>query len=729
MGASVRITQSVVGESATTYTIRYWIDYYGNGLSWNNGGASWRITCEGQAAGGACSISKSQSWQNVGSGTFTVGKSSGGRTIGVSGYVATGVSIGTLWGSTSTWVPAITAYTVTFNNSNVDTNGSPVPEHEKTSNVSIQYGSNVTFPNKSITGYKLLGWKTDGDSNVYAPQSTYTITGPKTFTEVLEAQFITINMPSSNVTINSNNDNLVTIPTTFFFKQISTENNEVKNSSGQTLNAYITQFESEFKSKVNYRKITSYNLLKDGTSVLSQKSFSEIRNYFMQSSNSEYMKSGFIGGTTFDITANSSPEKYNLKVIYFDGKTFKKVTTNIASSDTTFENNIKNCFTNSGEILSDISYLGQRYKRLNKLRLSKSEVSYSANTPYEISQSHMLSDAVYENPVTVKDQAVVNMSNYCRSSGTILLLYQIDHVITTTLSDIKYTRTSAKPSKYNSETDPNKYYEDYISDSFNLINDFNKLKTSGDDVDYIVGYIKFTNEIPNDFYIKTFDANAVVSSKQVKDSNLISGFLELSIENTIYNLYPRTFTEAFTSNTKYVYMYDSAKNDLYIKFYCKPEDLSYTDLSEDRFLRIRISNAKNIFSYTIKDIYTIKKFTGLHTLAYIPNNKKTFNFGYIPSVPDSEYGVNTSIPFNLMYKQGNQEKVVFSLQVITQATLLLTDMTSGIYYIANKVTLTTADLQKFEIQAGGLLWVYRYENTFSCKIQHPDLREQYFTVR
>ena len=82
-----------------------------------------------------------------------------------------------------------------------------------------------------------------------------------------------------------------------------------------------------------------------------------------------------------------------------------------------------------------------------------------------------------------------------------------------------------------------------------------------------------------------------------------------------------------------------------------------------------------------------------------------------------------------MYKQGNQEKAVFSLQVITQATLLLTDMVSGIYYIANKVKLTTSDLQEFEIQAGGLLWVYRYENTFSCKIQHPDLREQYFTVR
>lgn len=198
MAGTSRVTAShtAVGNIQSTHqynvTVKFEIAFDWGG--WNNYGAAYNVTCDGQTQSGTATFSVSSGggswvWTTIATKTFTVTMPTSGqsKTINIGGSIPnSGVSPSSFSASGTYTLPAVTwQYTVSYNANG----GSGAPSAQtKTHGTNLTLSS--TVPTRS--GYKFLGWSTSSSatSASYAAGATYTGNGNVTLYAVWQQVFV-----------------------------------------------------------------------------------------------------------------------------------------------------------------------------------------------------------------------------------------------------------------------------------------------------------------------------------------------------------------------------------------------------------------------------------------------------------------------------------------------------------------------------------------------------------
>lgn len=198
MAGTSRVTAShtAVGNIQSTHqynvTVKFEIAFDWGG--WNNYGAAYNVTCDGQTQSGTATFSVSSGggswvWTTIATKTFTVTMPTSGqsKTINIGGSIPnSGVSPSSFSASGTYTLPAVTwQYTVSYNANG----GSGAPSAQtKTHGTNLTLSS--TVPTRS--GYKFLGWSTSSSatSASYGAGATYTGNGNVTLYAVWQQVFV-----------------------------------------------------------------------------------------------------------------------------------------------------------------------------------------------------------------------------------------------------------------------------------------------------------------------------------------------------------------------------------------------------------------------------------------------------------------------------------------------------------------------------------------------------------
>lgn len=198
MAGTSRVTAShtAVGNIQSTHqynvTVKFEIAFDWGG--WNNYGAAYNVTCDGQTQSGTATFSVSSGggswvWTTIATKTFTVTMPTSGqsKTINIGGSIPnSGVSPSSFSASGTYTLPAVTwQYTVSYNANG----GSGAPSAQtKTHGTNLTLSS--TVPTRS--GYKFLGWSTSSSatSAAYSAGGTFSTNANTTLYAVWQQVFV-----------------------------------------------------------------------------------------------------------------------------------------------------------------------------------------------------------------------------------------------------------------------------------------------------------------------------------------------------------------------------------------------------------------------------------------------------------------------------------------------------------------------------------------------------------